>query len=159
MNASFTFPRPQPPVPRPAPVTKLLSSQSPDLAGSRESNALRASILDTALELGIGSNSLVADWMFNNPLTEEIEEEVSPFVISVIFVFFVSRKPFLWTASERSLVHSSVRQGTVGGSSVRKTSTFQHLWCNHNLGERYTNLSIQSSRHQLDFLGVEKKLS
>lgn len=87
MNASFTFPRPQPPVPRPAPVARLLSSQSPDLAGSRESNALRASILDTALELGISSNSLVADWMFNNPLTEEIEEEVSLFVFTTSLCF------------------------------------------------------------------------
>ncbi|KAF8811327.1 hypothetical protein BYT27DRAFT_7253035 [Phlegmacium glaucopus] len=73
MNPNFAFPRPQPAVPRPALAAK--SPWSPDLAGSRESNALRASILDTALELGIGGNSLVADWMFNNPLVEEPEEE------------------------------------------------------------------------------------
>ncbi|PPQ69926.1 hypothetical protein CVT26_013251 [Gymnopilus dilepis] len=42
---------------------------------SRESNALRASVLDAALELGIGTNPLVADWMFNNALKEEDEEE------------------------------------------------------------------------------------
>ncbi|KAH9475032.1 hypothetical protein JR316_0012134 [Psilocybe cubensis] len=71
MNTSFTFPKPQAAVPR---------QQLPRPAGSsqpnaRESNALRASVLDAALELGIGSNSLVTDWMFNNPLAEEDEEE------------------------------------------------------------------------------------
>ncbi|KAF8057097.1 hypothetical protein FPV67DRAFT_1456620, partial [Lyophyllum atratum] len=40
----------------------------------RESNALRASVLDAALELGIGTNSTVANWMFNNALSEEDEE-------------------------------------------------------------------------------------
>lgn len=37
---------------------------------------VRASVLDVALELGIGGpNSTVANWMFNNPVTEEDEEE------------------------------------------------------------------------------------
>ena len=87
MNANFTFPRPQPAVPRPTPAA-IPSSPSAllDLAGSRTSNALRASILDTALELGIGSNSLVADWMFNDPVIEEVEEEVSlSFLTSFLF--------------------------------------------------------------------------
>ncbi|PPQ90370.1 hypothetical protein CVT25_007770 [Psilocybe cyanescens] len=71
MNTTFTFPRPQAAVAR---------QQAPRAAGSsqpnaRESNALRASVLDAALELGIGSNPLVADWMFNNALAEEDEEE------------------------------------------------------------------------------------
>ena len=42
---------------------------------SRDSNSLRASVLDAALELGIGSNSLVADWMFNNAVMEEEGDE------------------------------------------------------------------------------------
>jgi len=42
---------------------------------SRDSNTLRASVLDAALELGIGSNSLVADWMFNNAVLEEEGDE------------------------------------------------------------------------------------
>ena len=42
---------------------------------SRDSNTLRASVLDAALELGIGSNSLVADWMFNNAVMEEEGDE------------------------------------------------------------------------------------
>jgi hypothetical protein len=50
---------------------------SADLA-NRDSNALRASVLDTALQLGVGSNSTIANWMFNNVLEEE-EEEVSTF--------------------------------------------------------------------------------
>jgi hypothetical protein len=89
MNTNFAFPRPQPAVPRPIAAAK----SSPDFAGSRESNALRASILDTALELGIGSNSLVADWMFNNPLMEETEEEVSILLLLSFVQVFVSCKP------------------------------------------------------------------
>lgn len=87
MNTNFVFPRPQPSAlrPRPAQAAKLSSSlSSPNLAGSRDSNALRASILDVALELGIGSNPLVTDWMFNNALQEE--DEVSFFPSSSIAV-------------------------------------------------------------------------
>lgn len=92
MNANFVFPRPQTGVPRPRPARAAKwSSPSPpsNLASSRDSNALRASILDTALELGIGNNSLVTDWMFNNPLMEEPEDAVSLCVVfrsSFIFV-------------------------------------------------------------------------
>ena len=90
MNANFVFPRPQPGVarPRPARAAKWSSPSPPsNLASSRDSNALRASILDTALELGVGSNPLVTDWMFNNPLMEEPEDAVSPFVIIIKVLF------------------------------------------------------------------------
>ncbi|KAF8130562.1 hypothetical protein EV363DRAFT_1431856 [Boletus edulis] len=40
----------------------------------RNSNAVRASVLETALELGFSQNSTVADWIFNNPLSEEAED-------------------------------------------------------------------------------------
>lgn len=76
MNANFSFPRPQLPTPRPRTAQAANSSSSPNLAGSRDSDALRASILDVALELGIGSSSLT-DWMFNNTLEEEPEDAVS----------------------------------------------------------------------------------
>lgn len=37
---------------------------------------VRASVLDAAMQLGFGDpNSTVASWMFNNPVTEEDEEE------------------------------------------------------------------------------------
>jgi hypothetical protein len=68
MIANFVFP-PQAPTPRP-------QKQGDGTASSRDSNSLRASVLDVALELGIGSNSLVADWMFNNAVQEEEEIEV-----------------------------------------------------------------------------------
>lgn len=42
----------------------------------RDSNALRASVLDAALQLGLGTNKTVANWMFNDPIAEE-EAEVS----------------------------------------------------------------------------------
>ncbi|KAG9312655.1 hypothetical protein JVU11DRAFT_7071 [Chiua virens] len=40
----------------------------------RSSNVVRASVLETALELGFGQNSTVADWIFNNPVSEEPED-------------------------------------------------------------------------------------
>ncbi|KAJ7106497.1 hypothetical protein C8R43DRAFT_209855 [Mycena crocata] len=68
MDANFTFPaRPQA-VPRPAPAQPQAEPVQ------RESNALRASVLDAALQLGLGANGTVANWMFNNTLEEEEEE-------------------------------------------------------------------------------------
>lgn len=69
MDANFTFPPPQRPIPRNAPTSTARQS--------RESSALRASVLDVAMELGITNNSLVAAWMFDNSLKEENEDEVS----------------------------------------------------------------------------------
>ena len=65
MNVSV-LPYPQA---RPRPAHKQVESVS------RDSNTLRASVLDAALELGIGSNPLVADWMFNNAVIEEEGDE------------------------------------------------------------------------------------
>ena len=45
--------------------------------GPRESNALRASVFDVAMELGLGSNNLVAEWMFSNAVQEEDEVSTS----------------------------------------------------------------------------------
>ena len=39
-----------------------------------DSNIVRASVLEAALELGVAHNSTVANWIFNSPLTEESEE-------------------------------------------------------------------------------------
>lgn len=110
MNANFAFPRPQQAVPRPPPAGKS-SSSSADLAGSRESNALRASILDTALELGIGSNSLVADWMFNNPVLEETEEEESVPSPGLTYGSPTSEESTLSPSS--SLLHSQYRRDPI----------------------------------------------
>jgi hypothetical protein len=48
----------------------------------RDSNALRASVLDAALELGIG-NKTVANWVFNSvdEADEQEEEEVTQIVL------------------------------------------------------------------------------
>jgi len=44
-------------------------------SGARpNSNVVRASVLETALELGIAHNSTFANWMFNTSLPEEPEE-------------------------------------------------------------------------------------
>jgi hypothetical protein len=79
MNANFTFPRQRAPIPRPAlahTANHTTSSKAEPSDANRESNALRASVLDAALQLGIGHNSTVTNWMFNNTLEEE-DEEVS----------------------------------------------------------------------------------
>lgn len=70
MNANFVFPAKQVPTLRPQKLEDGTSHIS------RDSNTLRQSVLDAALQLGIGSNSLVADWMFNNAVHEEDENEV-----------------------------------------------------------------------------------
>jgi hypothetical protein len=73
MDASFRFPARPSPIPRPSAV------QSPTEPVHRESRAIRASVLDVALELGLGANGTVANWMLNNSLEEEEEEEVRLF--------------------------------------------------------------------------------
>lgn len=80
------FPSPQIPVSRPRPSHKQVDNVS------RDSNTLRASVLETALELGIGSNSLVADWMFNNAVTEEEgdENEVGKNTLTLCSIFIFS---------------------------------------------------------------------
>ena len=59
---------------------------------NRDSRMVRASVLDAALELGIGGpNSTVADWIFNNPVTEEEEgeEEEKVSILSYPVYFFL----------------------------------------------------------------------
>ncbi|KAJ7650708.1 hypothetical protein FB45DRAFT_997532 [Roridomyces roridus] len=67
MDPNFAFPAPSKPTLRPA-------ASQPTEPIHRESNALRASVLDAALQLGFGSNNTVANWMFSNTLEEEEEE-------------------------------------------------------------------------------------
>lgn len=70
MDTKFTFPPPQRPIPRNTPVKTAASAGQ-----TRESSALRASVLDVALELGITGDNSLAAWMFDNSLKEEDEEE------------------------------------------------------------------------------------
>ena len=87
MDASYQFPRHTAPIPRQAPLVAKTSSSN------RESNALRASVLDVALELGFGQNSTVMNWMFNNSLTEE-DEDVRTSSTFLLYNFFLP-----WTSS------------------------------------------------------------
>jgi hypothetical protein len=64
---------PSPLAPYPRTRRDPLSNTTGDM--NRDSNALRASVLETALEIGFGANSTVADWIFNNPIAEEEEPE------------------------------------------------------------------------------------
>jgi hypothetical protein len=114
MNTNFVFPRPQSGVsrPRPARAAKWSSPSAPsNLASSRNSNALRASILHTALELGIGTNSVVTDWMFSNPLMEEPEDAVSPFVIFIQVLFRVNYSRALQMWPSCTLLSVSTQDG------------------------------------------------
>lgn len=77
MDPNFSFPRLPVPIPRPRPASKATAPPEADNTSSnndRDSNALRASVLDVALQLGLGTNNAVANWMFNNSLEEEAEE-------------------------------------------------------------------------------------
>ncbi|KAF9530728.1 hypothetical protein CPB83DRAFT_850209 [Crepidotus variabilis] len=72
MNKTFVFP------PAPQPALRPQQRNSGDdgqEGGSRNSNALRASVLDAAMELGLGNSSVVANWMFSNVVEEEDETE------------------------------------------------------------------------------------
>jgi len=60
MDIPAAHPRPRPP--------KSLTSDAP-----RESGALRTSVWETVLQLGLGMNPIVADWIFDNQLAEEGE--------------------------------------------------------------------------------------
>ena len=102
MNSSFTFPPRAPPTMRPeiTPPGNAGQQQSASSdAPSRDSNLVRASILDAALDLGYGSNSTVAKWMFENPLEEE-DEEVSavhtrPIIVSSADLLFLLHPTFV----------------------------------------------------------------
>lgn len=69
MDANFTFPARPGPVPRPQPA------HAPSEPPNRESNAIRASVLDAALQLGFGANGGLANWMSNNAVDEEEEDD------------------------------------------------------------------------------------
>lgn len=84
MNTGFVFPPPQT-----VPTARPPRPQKPgDAQASRDSNLLRASVLDVALELGIGSSSVVADWMFNNAVQEEDEIEVRMRFLRSLVIFW-----------------------------------------------------------------------
>ncbi|KIY53305.1 hypothetical protein FISHEDRAFT_55374 [Fistulina hepatica ATCC 64428] len=68
MNTGFVFPR-HPPAP---PRLAVSPPKSDDDAADR--NIVRASILDTAMELGLTSSPHLARWMFENAVGEQDEE-------------------------------------------------------------------------------------
>jgi hypothetical protein len=64
-----------------APSTPSLRPRPPrshrpaETSNTDRQSGLRASVLETALEIGFGTNDTVARWIFNNPLAEAEEEE------------------------------------------------------------------------------------
>lgn len=81
----MSYPNAGGPVARPRPRPQKPKTQE----AARESSAVRASVLDAALQLGFGANPAVADWMFSNTLQEEDEVCISLFfgLFQIIFVF------------------------------------------------------------------------
>ncbi|EPQ53110.1 hypothetical protein GLOTRDRAFT_122393 [Gloeophyllum trabeum ATCC 11539] len=65
-----------PPHLRTAQSSESVATVKSNANGNRDSNMVRASILNTALELGVGRNKTVTNWMFNG-IDEEDEEEES----------------------------------------------------------------------------------
>ena len=62
------------------PFARPRAAPSGKISINRESNALRASVMDIAMEIGLGTNGAVTDWVYNNPINEE-EEVGFPFII------------------------------------------------------------------------------
>lgn len=120
MNTNFTFPRQQSAIPRPRPIATA-STETPDPV-NRDSNALRASVLDAALELGIGNNSTVANWIFNSSIDEVEEEEL--------------RSPTLTTETSESQISSTRYSSTPPTSnhlSPTASQQYVHLYNPHLL--------------------------
>ena len=86
------------PIPRPRPPEK------------RES-LLRASILDTALELGVGTSKTVTHWMFN-PIGEDDEERDVRIIVVIYMAGFNCSYSYIEHAFTEShiRVHSDVRR-------------------------------------------------
>nr|GAT60970.1 predicted protein [Mycena chlorophos] len=100
MNRNFTFPARAPPV---------VATPRPPL--ENRDSGLRASVLDAALELGIGSSKTVANWMFNNTLDEEDEEEEQEDEIQ-------SRGPLSPTSDESNALYSTPPTSTESHSEA-----------------------------------------
>lgn len=56
---------------------------------TRDSNLIRASVLDAALQLGLGANGNVAHWLFN-PVSEEDDDDAE---VATSPPALVARKP------------------------------------------------------------------
>ncbi|KAI0692682.1 hypothetical protein C8T65DRAFT_745034 [Cerioporus squamosus] len=97
--ASSPFARPPRP-PRP-------EQQNPGDRGS----LLRASILESALELGVGSNRTVANWIFN-PVDEEDEEEENQGVLSPSLTYAST------ATSEESNLSAGLAQRSQPGAGI-----------------------------------------
>lgn len=65
--------------------------QNPSISGaSRETGAFRTSVWETVLQLGLGVNPTVANWIFDNQLAEEdeVRAQFSFFFASFVSFFF-----------------------------------------------------------------------
>lgn len=82
MDPQFAFPPPATPQRRPPPVRR----QEDLNGGARESNALRASVLDAALELGLIGGG-VGGWMSENRV-EEGEVRFPPAICFFLCMLF-----------------------------------------------------------------------
>ncbi len=56
-----------------APFARPRTAPTRNKSIKRDSNALRASVLDVAMQIGMGENGAVMDWVYNNSVHEDEE--------------------------------------------------------------------------------------
>ena len=54
-----------------APFARPRAALGRKISVNRQSNALRASVFDVAMQIGLGANGAVTDWVYNNSVSEE----------------------------------------------------------------------------------------
>ncbi|KAI0295059.1 hypothetical protein B0F90DRAFT_1919505 [Multifurca ochricompacta] len=91
-------------------------------AYSRDSNALRASVLDAALQLGIGTSRAVENLLFNSVLEEEDESITTPSLTSASAATSDESSPSVppWTGIPPQFIFSAPKS-----ASVVPTSAFE----------------------------------
>ena len=56
-----------------APFARPRTAPTRNMSIKRDSNSLRASVLDIAMQIGMGTNGAVTDWVYNNSVHEDEE--------------------------------------------------------------------------------------
>jgi hypothetical protein len=60
-----------------APFARPRTAPSRNVSVKRDSNVLRASVLDIAMQIGLGTNGAVTDWVYSNSVHEDEEVRLS----------------------------------------------------------------------------------
>ena len=130
-----------------APFARPRAALSRKVSINRESNALRASVFDAAMQIGLGSNGAVTDWIYNNSVNEEEEVRYISLFKSGFFRTipircewtnirsFSSSTPFLLSYGHSSESAASKDVQKRRGASIRSKAKWTYL---NGLGACYT---------------------